>query len=94
MYPEPDHDPEEAARVRRVIVQGAAIKIEALRAAAPHGTYEYVFLRRDPATFNDVDFAVLTRLAWHYRRRLPRYLRPPVNPDDPIVRESATSDGR
>lgn len=93
MYSGDDHDPEEASRVRRAIVVAARIKVEALRSAAPHGTYEYAFLRREPATFNDVDLAVLDRLAWHYRRRLPSYLRPPRNPDDPIVRESATDNG-
>jgi len=94
VYQAEENDPEEATRVRRAIVRAAAIKAEALRAAAPHGTYEYDFLRRDPETFNDVDLQLLTRLAWHYRRRLPSYLRPNVNPDDPIVRESASDNGR
>jgi hypothetical protein len=31
----------------------------------------------------------LDRLAWKYRRRLPRHLAPRLNPDDPIVRGMA-----
>ena len=86
MQREPD-DPEEATRLRTVAVQAARIKMNELRAAAAPGSFEHAFLRRDPATFDDFAFALLTRLTWHYRRRLPRYLVPTQNPDDPIVRE-------
>jgi len=84
-----EEDPEEAARIRRAVVQQAAIKADALRAAAPAGTYEHAFLRRNPATFDVTDLALLERLAWHYRGRLPTYLRPRLNPTDPIVRETS-----
>ncbi len=86
-YWQDTEDPEEAQRVRAVAVQAAGLTLDALRAAAPCGTYEHGFLRRDPRAFDAVDFALLDRLAWHYRRRLPRYLRPALNPDDSIVRE-------
>ena len=84
---EPD-DPEEDRRLRGTAEQGAAIRMDALRAAAAAGSFEFVFLRRSPATFDAFDFVLLDKLAWHYRRRLPRYLAPKLNPDDPIVRQA------
>lgn len=84
----PDEDRDEAARVRRAIVDAARVRIDQLRAAAPRGTYEHAFLRRDPAGFDAVDQALLDRLSWHYRDRLPGWARPKTNPTDPIVRES------
>ena len=82
-----EHDPEEAARVRKARVAAAAEKLTALRAAPPKGTYEFMFVRRSPETFDECDFALLRRLVWHYRDRLPGWMRPKLNPDDPIVRE-------
>ena len=87
MFHEPD-DPEEAARVRATAVQFAKLRLDELRAAAPSGSFEFAFLRRDPTRFSDMDFAILERLAWHYRRRISRFLAPKTDPDDPIVREN------
>ena len=80
-------DPEEDRRIRLALVQADRTLCDHLRAAAPPGTYEAAFLRRDADTFDTTDRALLKRLRWHYRRRLPAWLRPKVNPDDPIVRE-------
>ena len=55
--------------------------------SAPSGSFEFSFLRRDPSRFGEVDFAFLERLAWHYRRRIPRLFAPKTDPDDPMVRE-------
>jgi hypothetical protein len=86
MYPAEPDDPEEARRLRKTAETAARLKLDALVAAAAPGSFEYEFLRRDPATFEDFHFDLLTRLAWHYRRRIPRFLAPALNPDDPIVR--------
>jgi hypothetical protein len=86
-------DPEEGIRVRAALVAADRVTCERLRSAAAPRSYEYVFLRRDPATFDAADRLLLLRLAWHYRRRLPSHLRPTTNPDDPIVRESEFPDG-
>lgn len=74
---------------RRIIAQRDALVMQELRGAAPPGTYEFGFFRRDPAGFDDVDRALLLRLCWHYRDRLSAHWRPKVNPADPIVRELA-----
>lgn len=87
----PDPDTDDAGRARQAIVQAARNRMEQLRAAAPRGTYEHAFLRRDPAGFDAIDLALLDRLTWHYRDRLPAWARPTLNPADPIVRE--TRDG-
>ena len=68
MRSEPD-DPEEAARVRSVSVQFARLRMDELRGAAAPRSFEFAFLRRDPAQFQPMDFAILERIAWHYRRR-------------------------
>ena len=86
-----EHDPEEAERVRKAVIGAAALTQDALRGASPASTYEHAFLRRDVATYDAVDLELLNRLAWHYRRRLPRHLRRPLNPDDPIVRQFHTA---
>lgn len=83
----PEQDTDDAARVRQAVVQAARNRMDQLRAAAPRGTYEHAFLRLDPASFDAVDLALLDRLAWHYRDRLPAWARPTFNPADPIVRE-------
>ncbi len=83
-----EEDPEEPTRVRQAIVQAARGRMDQLRAAAPRGTYEHAFLRRDPASFDAVDLALLDRLTWHYRDRLPAWARPKLNPADPIVQEA------
>jgi hypothetical protein len=89
----PEPDPEEGMRVHAALVAGDRVTCERLRSAAAPRSYEFVFLRRDPATFDTADRLMLTRMAWHYRRRLPSHLRPTTNPDDPIVRESEFQDG-
>ena len=92
-YQPPENDPEEARRVHLAQAVADRSVMDHLRAAAPRGTYEYVFLRRDPDTFDASDRALLKRLRWHYRDRLPSWLRPKKNPDDPIVRERELVDG-
>lgn len=79
---------DDAARARQAIVQAARNRMDMLRAAAPRGTYEHAFLRRDPDGFDAVDLALLDRLTWHYRDRLPVWARPKLNPADPIVQEA------
>ena len=86
-HPEPA-DSEELARQRWAAVRAARLKLDALMATAPPGSFEFTFLRRDTESFTDFDFGLLERLAWHYRRRIPRSLAPKLNPDDPIVREN------
>jgi hypothetical protein len=86
-HPEPD-DPEEARRVRMSSERFARLRMNDLRAAAAPGSFEHAFLRRDPATFDSFAFALLDRIAWHYRRRISRSLAPKLNPDDPIAREN------
>lgn len=92
-YAAPESDPEENTRVRAALIAGDRVTCERLRSAAAPRSYEFVFLRRDPATFDAADRLTLMRMAWHYRRRLPSHLRPTKNPDDPIVRESEFPDG-
>ncbi len=91
--PEPEPDAEESRRVRLALVTAAANKVTALRqircgGLGNGGSYERSFLRRDPTSYDAADFALLERLTWHYRRALPRHLRPAAPPDDPIVRET------
>ena len=88
MYPAEPDDPEEARRLRKTAETAARLKLDALMAAAAPGSFEHEFLRRDVSTFNDFHFALLARMAWHYRRRIPRFLAPALNPDDPIVRQN------
>lgn len=83
--PEADDD---VARARLAVVTAARNRMDLLRAAAPSGTYEHAFLRRNPASFDVVDLALLDRLTWHYRDRLPTWARPKLNPADPIVQET------
>jgi hypothetical protein len=84
----PDHDPEQERRVRAAFVQADRDLAERLFYVAKQGSYERAMLSRDAATYDDADRRLLRRMAWHYRRRLPAWARPTVNPDDPIVRES------
>ncbi len=35
--------------------------------------------------------AALERMAWKYRRQIPPHLAPKLNPDDPIVRDMAST---
>ncbi len=89
----PESDPEEDVRVRRALVMGARGKLEALRDAPGLGSYLRDFVRRDPASFDLVDFELLRRIAWHYRAHLPHAVRICLTPDDPIVREMETAHG-
>jgi hypothetical protein len=89
-HPEPE-DREEEARLGAARVSAARVRMDALRGAAVARSYERAFLRREPATFGVFEFALLDRLLWHYRARLPGFLRPKLNPDDPIVGENDAS---
>jgi hypothetical protein len=93
VYPAPETDNEEVARVRAALANLDRILCERLLAAAKPGGYEASFLRRDPATFDQADRLTLRRIAYFYRLRLPAHLRPRKNPDDPIVREMELLDG-
>jgi hypothetical protein len=93
MYHEPNHDPEEAARVRRAILIRDREQIAALRGLTRRGSYERQFLTIDPSHHDGLDSALLKRLVWHYRASLPSALRPKVNPADPIVREQEAAHG-
>jgi hypothetical protein len=87
MFPGQEVDAEEIARVRVATIGSDRILCDRLIAAAKPAGWEAYFLRRDPATFDQVDRMTLRRIAWFYRLRLPAHLRPLKNPDDPIVRE-------
>jgi hypothetical protein len=93
VYQAPETDSEQEARVRAAFVAFDRLLIDRLFAATKPGTYEREFVLRDPATFDPADRALLARLAWHYRRRLPAHVRPRSNPSDPIVREREFLDG-
>lgn len=93
MHLAPETDFEQDARIRAAFVANDRLLCDRLFAATKPGTYERDFLLRDPATFDPADRALLKRLAWHYRTRLPAHLRPRVNPADPIARERELSDG-
>ncbi len=41
--------------------------------------------RIDLGRIDDAQIATMRRLAWRYRRQMPRHLAPRMNPDDPIV---------
>jgi hypothetical protein len=94
VFAAPDADDDDAARVRTAQVNSDRILCDRLFAAAKAAGWEAYFLKRDPATFDALNRMMLRRLAWFYRLRLPAYLRPRRNPDDPIVREMELSDGR
>lgn len=93
MYAQPEHDNDDDIRARAAFVQHDRILCDRLVAATKPATFERAFLLRDPATFDPADRQLLRRLAWFYRNRLPAWLRPSKNPDDPIVRESTLRHG-
>ena len=39
---------------------------------------------RDPAWLTPQERHAVARLAWRYRRQMPRHLTPHINPDDPL----------
>lgn len=86
-----EDDPEEAGRVYKAVIAATRDKLDALRAAPPPGSFDHQFVRRDPATFDATDHEILRRLIWHYRRRVPGWMRPRMNPDDPLVRAQQDS---
>jgi hypothetical protein len=95
-----DADPEEEARVRRAIGTARTVLIDALAragAAMAPGARDARLMRglkRADREWLDADqLDDLQRLAWRYRRQLPRHLVPRANPDDPVVREMEGSDG-
>lgn len=85
-YREPG-DSEEASRVRKALVTAARARMAALRDVVRPGSYDHALVHRRPDMLDDVDLALLSRLCWHYRKRIPRHFAPSQNPDDPIVRE-------
>ncbi len=93
MFQQPDEDDDDAVRLKAVFAKNDRVLCDRLFAAAKPGSYEAYFLLRDPATYDSADRATLHRMAWFYRRRLPKFLRPARNPDDPIVRERGVLDG-
>jgi hypothetical protein len=86
MYQVPEIDQEEEKRVRKALANCDRILAERLVSATRPGSFERQFLERDPDTYDGFDRRLLKSLAWHYRRQLPSWLRPKLNPDDPIVR--------
>lgn len=94
MYTPPDTDMEQEARVRAALVTADRNLADRLLSATKPGTWERAFLLTDPATFDAAARMTLKRIAWFYRTRLPHYLRPTKNPDDPIVREREFLNGR
>lgn len=88
-----EDDPEEQRRIARAIAEADRNLASALFAATEPLTYERALLSRRPETYDEHDRATLKRMAWHYRNRLPRWLRPKFNPDDPIIRERDQAHG-
>jgi hypothetical protein len=94
--PEADTPAQEAARVAQAEAEERRVMIRALREALNNTRSmqaDRARLRRllaaDLGRWSRDDQRDLDRLAWRHRRRLPHYLAPRLNPDDPIVREMA-----
>ena len=87
MFTAPDTDIEQEARVRAALATADRQLADRLLAATKPGTWERAFLLTDPVTFDPAARLTLKRMAWFYRTRLPRHLRPMKNPDDPVVVE-------
>ena len=88
-----DDTPEqEAARVRRAVTREAEVLIDALRRVATMRGGGAIWLRAMAARIEHEGITQeerlhLARIAWFYRRQLPRHLAPRLNPADPIVME-------
>ncbi len=88
-----DTPAQEAARVAQAERAALAATIKALaRVTMPVGHGDKHRRRRllaaDLDRLSREDRETLERLAWRYRRQMPRHLVPAMNPDDPIVRET------
>ena len=87
-----DTPEQEAARVRQAIRREAVVLIDALRRVATIRGGGAIWLREMAARIEHEGITPeerrhLARIAWFYRRQLPRHLAPRCNPADPIVME-------
>jgi hypothetical protein len=90
----PETDADDAARLAAINRKAWRLTIEALRHVTMlPGHSDKWRLRQlvavDLDRISDGQIAMLNRLAWRYRRQMPKHLVPKLNPDDPIVKEMA-----
>ena len=84
---------QQAARVAAAEAEARRVLIKALREVIMLRDIDSAARRRlvaaDLDRWTRDDQRDLDRMAWRYRRQLPRHLAPRLNPDDPLVREMA-----
>ncbi len=84
-----ERDDDDDWRLERALGERRAILIEELKKIpmAAGGSERRFLCAADPRRLTAREESRLAMLAWKYRRSLPGFLRPRLNPTDPLVME-------